>query len=93
MGGYSTIFMATTLGYASSHFGLVSASPLATPITSNAGLRSLARNVAVIAGPTFVGFVIGLNTFGQPSELWNLVKNGSKYRREFKSLRRELYYK
>ena len=71
IGGYNSFFMAIIFGFASNHFGLVKA-----PVLGNAGFVSLARSFAVLAAPSFVGFIFGLNTFGQPRELWNLVRNG-----------------
>jgi len=91
MGGYSTIFMGLTTGYTVAQFGGFKTVPLVTPITSKCGLLSLARNAGVLFGPTLLGLYIGVHAFGDAKELRNLIRNGSIYRREFKSLHDELY--
>ena len=63
-GGYSTLFFGGVVGYSASHFGQLATSPLVTPLTSNAGIRSLLRNAGVLAGPTLFGLAIGVTAFG-----------------------------
>ena len=92
MGGFNTVYVATFFGVAASRFGLSAASPLARPIVSKAGLLSIAKNTATAGGPAIMGFCIGVNAFGNPTELKNLLWNASTYRREFKAVQKEYYY-
>jgi len=64
LGGWSTVFMGTTTYYVAKTFGVVKTTPLVTPITSQAGLRSLARNGIIIAGPALFGLWVGMRAFG-----------------------------
>ncbi len=86
------MFLGLTTGYAATLFGPCQPCALVTPFATNAGMKSLARNLSVCAGPTLAGIVIGVSLFGDSSELWNLVWNGRKFSGEFRSLRNELYY-
>ena len=91
-GGYSTLFMGGIVGYAGSQFGQLTTSPLVTPLASSAGFRSLLRNGGVLAGPTLLGFAIGIASFGDAVELKSLFRNGSTFRSEFHTLKTELYH-
>ena len=86
-GGYSTLFMGGVVGYTASHFGQFTTAPLVTPLTSGAGIRSLLRNGGVLAGPTLLGFAVGIASFGDAQELISLLRNGSTYRTEFRTLK------
>ena len=92
MGGMYTIYMTTFFGMAGSAFGLSSQTAFARPLMSSAGLRSVARNTVLAGGPAILGFMIGVNAFGNPSELGNLIWNAGTYRREFKEVQKEFYY-
>ena len=63
-GGYSTLFVGGVIGYTSAQFNLLTKTPLATPLASSAGYRSLLRNAAILAGPTLLGLAVGVAAFG-----------------------------
>ena len=65
---------------------------LSKPVMSMAGLQSVARTGLWAAAPALVGLYLGMKTFGDTSELRNLMRNGFAYGREMKAVRRELYY-
>lgn len=93
LGGWNTVFLGATAGYAAHTFGLVgSPLPLETPLMAKAGLKSLARNAAVLFGPATLGLIVGIGAFGDSTELLHLIRFGRNYRNEFSSLRKELYY-
>lgn len=93
LGGWNTVFLAATTGYAAHTFGIASApGPLATPLMAKSGLKSLARNTAVLLGPTTFGLALGICAFGDATELKHLLRFGRQYRGEFSALRKELYY-
>ena len=44
--------------------------------------------------PAFVvGFAAGIHLYGNQNEFFHLLRNSSMYRKEFKMIREELYYK
>ncbi len=92
MGGANTVYLMTFAGLASSTFGMTKATPLVRPIMSASGLRSVAGNTVTSAGPIILAFGIGVAAFGQPSQFWNLIRNASVYRKEFKEVQKEHYY-
>ena len=92
MGGFNTVYTATFFGAASAAFGLTSPPPLTRPLMSASGLASLARTGVIAGGPVIFGLIVGVNAFGNPSELGNLLKNATTYRREFKAVQNEHYY-
>ena len=57
---------------------------------SQAGMQSLARNGAFMAGPALVAFALGVSTFGNGEELFKLVKSPVFYYREFRAVQKEL---
>ena len=83
--------MGVVFGYTAAEFAGLKTIPLVTPLVSSSGLRSLARNAGVLAGPALLGVAVGVVTFGDPTELRNLIWNGWTYRREFKSIYNEAY--
>ncbi len=93
LGGWNTVFLGATTGYAAHTFGLIgSPLPLEAPLMAKAGLKSLARNAAVFLGPATLGLMIGIGAFGDSTELRHLIRFGRQYRGEFTSVKKELYY-
>ena len=84
--------MGLVFGYSAAEFAGLKTIPLVTPLASSCGLRSLARNAGVLAGPALLGVTFGVLAFGDSTELRNLIWNGWTYRREFKSICNETYY-
>ena len=92
MGGFYTVYAATFFGLAGTAFNVTSAPPLARPLMSGAGMASLARTGLIAGGPVLFGLIMGVNSFGNPTELRNLIWNAPTYRREFKAVLDEHYY-
>ena len=92
MGGLGTIFLTTMLGAAGSRFGLTQTSALMRPLVSAGGVTSIGKATVLTAGPSLIGFNMGVRSFGNPTEFWNLLWNAPTYRREFKAVRNEHYY-
>ena len=92
MGGMYTLYMTAFFGMAGSQFGLTSSAPMVRPLMSAAGVKSVARSTLLAGGPAILGFMIGMQTFGNPKELGNLIWNAATYRREFKAVQKEFYY-
>jgi hypothetical protein len=75
MGGYSTVFLGGTTSYAALNFSSLYANgtPLATPLASAAGLRSLIRNAAMLSAPASVGVFVGICVFGDVTQFMHLL--------------------
>ena len=89
------MFMTTFFGFTGSAFGWSQSTSLVAfqkPIMSSTGLKSLGATGLKAAGPALVGLVLGFNTFGNPSEFRNLLRNAGTYGREMKAVKNELYY-
>lgn len=91
-GSWNTVFAGVTAGYTAATFGNFQTVPMVTPLASKLGLKSVARNFAVLAGPSLLGVYMGVRLFGNNRELWNLFWNGRTYNKEFKSIKSELYW-
>lgn len=94
-GGYNTLFFTALFGYCGHKLARVSESAVALPNAmpmSAPYMKVFARNAAVLAGPTFVGFMLGRIAFGNREERKNLSRFGSVYRNEFNEMRNEAFY-
>ena len=69
MGGLNTVYLTTFFGMAGSTFGLTSSTQLVKPLMSGPGMSSLLKNSLLKAGPAGLGFVFGVNAFGNGPEL------------------------
>ena len=92
MGGFSSVYMATFCGVMGSTFGLRSTTALVNPVISPAGMASMARNTLTAGGPAILGLAIGIASFGDGKELWNLMRNAPTYSREIRAVQKEHYY-
>ena len=90
-GGWNTAFFAAFMGYSAHHFGWLKAKPLHYPLQTQAGVRSLFINAAIIAGPTLFGYVAGISAFGDWKEVRNISTNYDLYRDEARRIHKELY--
>lgn len=91
MGGYNSVFFGMVSGYMANTFGGIRVPPLVTPYFGKPGMMSIARSGMYFAGPAFAGLFVGVQAFGDGGELWNLIRNGGLYRREFREVRLESF--
>ena len=70
--------MGTVFAYAGTAFGRLSSFGLHTQVLSISSFRQLVRNTVMLAGPTAVGVAIGVNMFGNPSQLASLIRDGDQ---------------
>ena len=90
-GGFSTVFLMGSWSYAARMMGSQSnLAPLVQPYMSQAGMQSLARNGAFMAGPALVALALGVSAFGNSEELFKLVKSPRFYYNEFRAVQKEL---
>ena len=89
MGGMPTIFTAAVFGAAGSVFSIQgnAYAPMVRPVMSGPGIQRLAMNSLLLAGPTLVGFWVGINAYGNPTEFRNLVRNFATYSGEMKAIK------
>ena len=92
MGGLNTVYLTTFFGMAGSTFGLTSSTQLVKPLMSGPGMMSLLKNTMLKAGPAGLGFIYGVQAFGNGPEFRQLLKNAITYSREFKEVQKEHYY-
>ena len=94
MGGTPTVFTAALFGAAGSMLKL-SGSSVATmqqPMMTTGGARVMGRRGLLMAAPTLLGLGFGIASFGDASELSNLVWNCGTYSREMKAIKDEHYF-
>ena len=93
LGGMNTVYMTTFCGMAGSAFGMtMQTQALVRPLMSSAGMASVARTGVMAGGPAIVGFIMGVQAFGDAGEFRNLLMNAGTYSREIKAVQKEHYY-
>ena len=95
MGGNPTVFTAGLFGVAGTMLKLTGSAVTTSqqqPLLSSGGARFLGRSGLIKAAPTLLGLGIGITTFGDKTELSNLLWNCGTYSREMKAIKDEHYF-